>query len=703
MPAAGSVFSAGADPLGLIADLIRAFASSRDAEATMHRSLAEVVRHMGAEAGSLFLLEDPADGVAGRGKDNRTGAGAVASSVAGSAVAGSAVAAIAAAIPQPGEAKATPDSTPDPTPGAVDAGATLVCRSCLGPVDVTGLRLPAAIGIVGRTASENRSQLVRDARADPDFGAWVDDVTGFSTRSILCAPLSVGDLCFGVIEIINKRGDAGPFDEDDRKVLEALAGAAALAMLNARLTLQVVERERLLHELGLAAQIQRALLPAPAGGRDPIQGLNRAAHDVSGDFYDVLTDPAGRRWFCIGDVAGKGMNAALLMAKTASLFRCLAKTLPGPGPLLDVLNAELCETATHGMFVTMVAGLVDPGRGGVRLANAGHEPPLVYARAADAFHSLPAQAPPLGIDPGIAGPGGFREETVPLTGCDLVLVTDGVTEARLEGGRPYGIGRVREAVRRHAGKEAGAMLTGMVDHLLVDHRARPRDDVTILLVRGEAADPPPATGAATLPGAGAESGRRGSGRPEPAIRSADVAADPAGPAPGGGDRIAGESLLSLRLPARAESLRVIRACLRETLATLGCSESWRRDMVMAVDEACQNVIRHAYPVGHPGPLDLGLWRVPTPDKAGARAGAEAGAQAGAEAGTASPARGRLVVTLRDFAPPVAADRVLPRALDGVGLGGLGTHLIRAVTDECVFGDPPDGRGGNLLRLVKALD
>ncbi len=92
----------------------------------------------------------------------------------------------------------------------------------------------------------------------------------------------------------------------------------------------------------------------------PICGINRPIREVSGDFYDYFELPDGTIAFALGDVSGKGMNAALLMAKTASLFRCLGKTIRDPARLLSILNREICETTSRGMFVTMVAGLYEP-------------------------------------------------------------------------------------------------------------------------------------------------------------------------------------------------------------------------------------------------------------------------------------------------------------------------------------------------------
>ncbi|MEQ9447897.1 MAG: SpoIIE family protein phosphatase, partial [Rhodospirillaceae bacterium] len=328
-----------------------------------------------------------------------------------------------------------------------DAKDALICSACFGPVDITGLAIPASTGVVGRTVTTHQGTLVRDVKQDADFGDMVDKKTGFVTRSLLVAPLLIGRDCIGAIEIINRVGGDGLFSREDLVLLETLAGAAALAINNYRLTQQIVLQERERHELELAAEIQRDLLPHASPRDFPVHGINIPARSVSGDFYDILPLSDGRIWFNVGDVSGKGMNAALLMAKTSSLFRCLAKSAEHPGQLLNAINSELCETNSRGMFVTMVGGLFDPKSGRISLTNAGHEPPLHFDLRTERFTAIAADGPPLGIAPGIAGPEGFPVTEWELDGGMLYIFTDGLTEATTFGGGMLGIDGVRALIR----------------------------------------------------------------------------------------------------------------------------------------------------------------------------------------------------------------------------------------------------------------
>lgn len=132
-------------------------------------------------------------------------------------------------------------------------------------------------------------------------------------------------------------------------------------------------------------------------------------------------------------------------------------------------------------------------------------------------------------------------------------------------------------------------------------------------------------------------------------------------------------VLALRMSARVDQLRKIREAVREAVESCGCGAECAADIVTAVDEACQNVIRHAYCDDSSGEIELEI----------ERCGED------------------LVVSLRDFAPEVDPDEVKPRDLDEIRPGGLGTHLIREMMDSADFIRPESGRG-NLLRMVKRI-
>lgn len=194
-----------------------------------------------------------------------------------------------------------------------------------------------------------------------------------------------------------------------------------------RLEQTIIERDQLAAELQgdleLAREIQQGLLPKQTNHDFPICAINLSAREVSGDFFDFFTLPDGKIYFNIADVSGKGMNAALLMAKTSSLFRCLGKAIHSPAKLLAMINTELVETSIRGRFVTLVAGVYDPKTRKAIVVNAGHLP-IVHLKKNAEHVFIPALDSPLGISDGII----FKETTIELGTGKLVMYTDGVSE-----------------------------------------------------------------------------------------------------------------------------------------------------------------------------------------------------------------------------------------------------------------------------------
>lgn len=571
------------DQLELLSAMGQEFASSLDIEASLKRAIEHITGYVNAEGGALFMLEDE--------------------------------------------------------------GKTLRCHACVGPTEITGLTLESDQGIVGRCVQNNGSEIIRDVSKDAGFHGGVDEKTGFTTRSILCAPMSVKDERIGAIELINKRGGDGLFEDQDLHLLQAMSASAAMAILNARMAEALVEQERLARELELAAEIQRSLLPDSGDEDYPVTGVNHAARTVSGDFYDFFPLDDGRICFNLGDVSGKGMNAALLMAKTASLYRCLGKTVRQPGRLMARVNAEICETATRGMFVTMAGGIYDPETGIVRLSNAGHEPPLFHD-AQDNFQDFPAEAPPLGISPILADGNEFPETELRLDGGTLYIFTDGVTEGYLEDGRELEVEGFKTLMRENANLNAVGRLGAVINLINRDDTAL-RDDLTVLAIDDAQAH-----------------AERQAGR-TPALDKMPYG-------------LAGESdntevLLSLTVPSQPDRLKLVRNAVTDTAKFCGCSKELRRDLVIAVDEACQNVIRHAYGGSPNGEIELKICRN----------------------------EDELIFLLRDFAETIDVSKVKPRDLEDIKPGGLGTHFINEVMDEVEFLAPP-GDGGNLLRMMKKL-
>lgn len=352
----------------------------------------------------------------------------------------------------------------------------LVCVECAGPVDITGLRLSSGQGIVGETVALRSCQLISDVLNDKHFSKTVDMGSGFQTRSILCSPLIVNNECIGALELLNKKNNE-LFDEQDKQLSSTLASYAALAIHNARMADALVEQERMRKELELAREIQLDLLPDDEDITNfPVKGMNVPALEVSGDFYDFFKRDDGLIYFNLADVSGKGMNAAMLMAKASSLLHHLAKSIDDPGELLARVNDEICETVSHGMFVTIVSGFIDADNGSIRFSNAGHQPPLFHHKSGK-FEELEANAPPLGILPETE----FPVSTIDLDGGSLYIFTDGVTESMDEDQKLLDVAGLIKLIEETSKVSASKRLQDIVAKICHPN-VKQRDDITLMVI-----------------------------------------------------------------------------------------------------------------------------------------------------------------------------------------------------------------------------
>lgn len=229
-------------------------------------------------------------------------------------------------------------------------------------------------------------------------------------------------------------------------------------------------------ELTLAQEIQQHLLPPSAVKGVPVFGINKAAKILSGDFYDYFQTAQGLIYFNLADVSGKGITAALLMTKACSLFRCLAKQGISLKNAITILNREICETATRGMFVTLVAGCYDPSNDRVKIVNAGHIPVLIR-KLDGTFVELSAQSVPVGILPDTE----FKEAGFTLANNVLYAFTDGITEAKLNTGEMLELDGLKTYLNKFADIPAEQRLAKIIDSI-ADTADVAQDDITMLLL-----------------------------------------------------------------------------------------------------------------------------------------------------------------------------------------------------------------------------
>ncbi|MCD6415985.1 MAG: SpoIIE family protein phosphatase [Planctomycetes bacterium] len=268
-------------------------------------------------------------------------------------------------------------------------------------------------------------------------------ILDFDMRSVMCVPLKWEDQVLGFIQLDTNR-IAANYDENGLTLLVAIANQCALTIANARLHKQLVRQERLEQDLQNARRIQSSFLPQapPAVAGYQFEDAYATALAVGGDFFDFVELPDGRMAIVVGDVSGKGITAALMMAKMASNVRFFATTQSGPGQLLARLN-EVALDSESDMFVTVLIMFLDPINHVLTMSNAGHCYPLIRKRGGE----VSRLEKPTGFPLGIIEDAEFEEETASLEPGDIICVfTDGIIEAMDDQNEQFGYEKLSESL-----------------------------------------------------------------------------------------------------------------------------------------------------------------------------------------------------------------------------------------------------------------
>jgi len=309
--------------------------------------------------------------------------------------------------------------------------------------------------------------------------ARAQSIIAQNIRSAVCAPLLVSDAVLGVL-YIDYTSTSGTVNESDVRLLAQIARFAAVTLERTRLREEAVAKAKIDEELRTAYTIQKRLLPSslPVLEGFRFAASNSPAKSVSGDYYDVVTRPDGRIYFVIADVSGKGITAALVMSSVAMAFNIFTRTDPTPADLLRELNAALAPRTAPTKFVTLVAGVLDPSRGAVEFANAGHVPPLIVS--ASGVTALRSTDLVVGLFPNAE----YHNQAVSLLpGDSLVLFTDGVTEAENAEEVQLGLTTVIDLLRPLHASDPSRILSAIDSHVRDFIKDTPiGDDVTILAV-----------------------------------------------------------------------------------------------------------------------------------------------------------------------------------------------------------------------------
>jgi sigma-B regulation protein RsbU (phosphoserine phosphatase) len=339
-------------------------------------------------------------------------------------------------------------------------------------------------GIVGHAWQTEQPLYLPDLADAPEFANL--RTTALGTTSVMVTPLLYGKQNMGVLALGNGSRTA-PFSQSDFVVFKSIAEQSAFALYNAIVYSEANEKKRLDHDLNIARDIQRILLPAeaPAVSGFEISGINIPAKQVSGDYFDYIHIDDERLGVVIADVSGKGVPASLIMAMCRSVLRSQAMQNPSAADVLRKVNRQLYPDIKEDMFISMAYVILDHARNAVTLSRAGHDAPLLYRHSTQEITRLKPSGLVLGIDSGDVFDRITGDLSVPLERDDcLVLYTDGVTEALDGNGDEFGPDRMTDSVRASAPDGAPAIIKRLIDDVrnFVDGQPQ-NDDITLIAVR----------------------------------------------------------------------------------------------------------------------------------------------------------------------------------------------------------------------------
>ena len=384
--------------------------------------------------------------------------------------------------------KLTPAFVSNGCPPLVDVPAHILQQAAANPAALESFlklhTISGGEGLLGRVWQTGTPICLNEFSDAPELARLRD--SSFGASSVMVAPLLYAKQNMGVLALANSRMST-PFSQNDFVVFKSITEQSAFALYNAIIYSEANEKKRLDHDLEIARDIQRILLPAesPKVNGFEIAGLNVPARQVSGDYFDYIKVDDERLGVAIADVSGKGVPASLIMAICRSVLRSQAIGNPSPANVLQKVNRQLYPDIKEDMFISMAYLVLDHARGVVTLARAGHDAPLLYEAKLKKVRPLKTPGMVLGIDSGNVFDRLTTDVAVPLERDDCILLyTDGITEALNSEGNEFGLAPTIAAVESSAKAGAQPIVTRLIDDLRNFVDATPQnDDITLIAIR----------------------------------------------------------------------------------------------------------------------------------------------------------------------------------------------------------------------------
>jgi len=348
-------------------------------------------------------------------------------------------------------------------------------------------RIKIGQGIAGQVGECRKLMNIVDCDTDERHFKGIDKKSGFHTRNMLCGPLvnHEGSL-IGVLQLLNKTTDPGYFTAYDEALLEAFSSHIALTLDQARLVQEYLDKQKMMHDLHLAREIQQGLLPkeTPDLAGFDIFGWSEPCDETGGDYFDYIPMHDGKLGLVIADVTGHGVGPALIMAEARAFARAAASLEGGVDLVLASVNDHLAKDLGGGRFVTLFWGALNAGAGDFEYSSAGHGHTVVYRAGDGSLDELESTAPPLGIMSGMEFPMGPSSRLQP--GDVLLMTTDGIEEAMNPSSEEYSRERLREVLRENAGGTAQEIAESIRNNVIwFMDGADQRDDLTMVVVKAK--------------------------------------------------------------------------------------------------------------------------------------------------------------------------------------------------------------------------
>ncbi len=310
---------------------------------------------------------------------------------------------------------------------------------------------------------------------------WRKDIGSLAAAPLIDATGKVLGIIFAT-----KSHEFG-FDPDDLKMLEAYANQAAIALENANLVKNSMERERLEQELQIAREVQMRLLPqtVPQSGNIKIDTLTITAYEVGGDYYDFFPSKDDNFGMIIGDVSGKGTSAAFYMAETKGIIQSISRNYYSPYDILVNTNNILFDSLEKKSFITLLVAQIDYKKQILRFARGGHCPVLHYKAKEKEAEFLQPPGIAVGLTKGDLFDSTLKEEKVKLATDDiLAFYTDGLSEAMDKNNVEFGDERLGEIIKNNAHLKVDELKEKVIDDILnfLDGQNL-HDDLTLVLIK----------------------------------------------------------------------------------------------------------------------------------------------------------------------------------------------------------------------------